>query len=401
MIYQSGANVTPHPTAGLSHLITDAERAARILVVDDDVTSLRFITQVLTRAGFQNVRAMNNGARVLDALRDIDPDVVLLDLHMPRVDGIELIGQIGEFAGRRNFLPVLVLTGDCSVAARDAALAAGAKDFLTKPYEPSEVILRVRNLIETRLLHLELRRQNRHLSEDFAARTAELEAAKLELLEILARASDFRDETTHAHTQRVGELSARIAARMGLSDAAIEQLRVAARLHDIGKIGLSDSVLQKSGRLTPMEFRSQERHTLIGADILAGSRFPILRLAEEVALTHHEAWDGSGYPHALSGESIPLSGRIVAVADVFDALTHARPYKNAWTSQAALDEIVKERGHKFDPAVVDAFLDIVDDYVSRESAKRQTISDSETAGLCPEAERARLVRDVLRSSVLR
>jgi putative two-component system response regulator len=386
MIYDPAVEV--RPLRNVTHLISEAVRSARILVVDDDASNLRLIRLILKCAGFVNVRCADRATDVLPFVREFGPDIVLLDLHLPGADGIDLIGEIGCYTGPDDFLPVLVLTGDSSVSARDAALSAGANDFVTKPYEATEVVLRVRNLIETRLLHVE--------------RTNELEAAKLELLERLARASDFRDETTHAHTRRVGELSARIAARIGLPEAQVEQLRVAARLHDIGKIGVSDLVLLKTEKLEPAEFRDQERHTLIGANILSGSRFTTLRLAEEVALTHHESWDGTGYPRGLAGEDIPLSGRIVAVADVFDALTHERPYKHAWTTAMALDEIVSKRGTKFDPSVVDAFLDIVDEYVAEQSGSASR--DGELYGqhvtAQPYSKRARLVRDILRSGAL-
>lgn len=350
----------------LAHLITDAERSARILVVDDDLANLNVLMRTLQRSGFLNLHGVCDGSRTLRAVIEFQPDVVLLDLHMPGIDGISVIGDVLALQGRRNYLPILVLTGDCSSEVRDAALAAGARDFLTKPYDAGEVMLRVRNLIETRLLHVELQRQNAALSERFEARTEELEAAKLEILERLARAADFRDEVSYGHTTRVGELSARIAAELGHTQSEVDQIRIAARLHDIGKIGLSDSILMKPGPLAPAEFLAQEKHTLIGANILAGSRFPILRIAEDIALTHHECWDGSGYPRGLSGEEIPMVGRIVAVADVFDALTHARPYKAPWRLDDAVDEIKHQSGTKFDPAVVKAFLRIAAAYVSSE-----------------------------------
>ncbi|HEY0672679.1 MAG TPA: HD domain-containing phosphohydrolase [Longimicrobiales bacterium] len=348
----------------ISQLITDAERSARILVVDDELGNLNVLMRTLQRAGFIKLHGIDDARTVLKTIIDFQPDVILLDLHMPGVDGIELLQDIKALQGRRNYLPVLVLTGDACSEARDAALAAGARDFLTKPYDPGEVILRVRNLIETRLLNVELSRQNALLSERFESRTEELEAAKLEILERLARAADFRDEASYGHTTRVGELSARIAAQLGHSEAEVQQIRIAARLHDIGKIGLSDSILMKPGPLAPAEFLAQEKHTLIGANILSGSRFPILRLAEEIALTHHESWDGSGYPRGLRGEEIPMCGRIVAVADVFDALTHERAYKTAWRLDDAIDEIKHQSGQKFDPAVVKAFLQIAAKYVS-------------------------------------
>ena len=348
----------------LSELITDEERLARILVVDDDVVNLTLLMRTLQRAGFNNLHGVWQGEEILAAARDFQPDVVLLDLHMPGIDGIDVLHDLKTMQGRRNILPVLVLTGDSSRSARDAALAAGAKDYLTKPYEPIEVILRVRNLIETRLLNVELQRQHAALNVRFELRTEELEEAKLEILERLARAADFREESSYGHTTRVGELSARIATQLGIPARQVEQIRIAARLHDIGKIGLSDLILMKPGKLAPSEFSAQEKHTLIGANILAGSRFPVLRLAEEIALTHHESWDGAGYPRGLRGEEIPLPGRVVAVADVFDALTHARAYKGAWRLDDAIDEIKHQSGRKFDPAVVSAFLHIAAAYVS-------------------------------------
>ena len=353
----------------LSQLITDAERGARIIVVDDDLSNLNVLIRTLQRAGFNNVHGVWETENIVESVIEFQPDVVLLDLHMPGVDGLEVLMDLKAVQGRRNYLPVLVLTGDGSREVRDAALAAGARDFLTKPYEPGEVILRVRNLIETRLLHVELQRQNMALSERFESRTQELEAAKLEILERLARAADFRDESSYGHTTRVGELAARIANQLGMPAAEVEQIRIAARLHDIGKIGLSDSILMKPGPLAPAEFLAQEKHTLMGANILAGSRFPILRLAEEIALTHHESWDGSGYPRGLREEEIPLSGRIVAVADVFDALTHARAYKAPWRLDDAVDEVKHQSGKKFDPAVVKAFLSIAAAYVSAEESE--------------------------------
>lgn len=356
------------PTAKtLTQLITDTERSARILVVDDDLSSLNVLMRTLQRAGFMRLCGVCEGGGVLRAVLDFQPDVVLLDLHMPGTDGITLICDILALYGRRNYLPVLVLTGDGSSEVRDAALAAGARDFLTKPYDAAEVILRVRNLIETRLLHVELQRQNAALSERFEARTEELEAAKLEILERLARAADFRDDSSYGHTTRVGELAAYIARELSCTAAEVDQIRIAARLHDIGKIGLSDSILMKPGPLAPAEFLAQEKHTVIGANILAGSRFPILRLAEQIALTHHECWDGTGYPRGLAGEEIPLAARIVAVADVFDALTHARAYKDPWRLEDALAEIRHFCGTKFDPAVVSAFLGIVDRYTSADA----------------------------------
>ena len=378
-----------------TQLITDTERAARILVVDDERSNLDLLLRILARAGFADIAAVGEARDILPTLCSYNPDIVLLDLHLPGVNGLDLIADIGAVAGRNNFLPVVVLTGDTSVGTRDAALSAGAKDYLTKPYDSTEVVLRVRNLIATRMLHVELQRQHSLLHERFAERTEELEEAKVEILERLARAADFRDESTYAHTTRVGELSARIARRLGMSDTEVEQIRIAARLHDIGKIGVSDSILLKPGPLGPAEFMAQERHTIIGANILSGSRFPTMRLAESIALTHHEAWDGTGYPNGLAGDEIPIAGRIVAVADVFDALTHARPYKAAWSVDAGLAEISAQSGYKFDPRVVQVFVAMLRDETS--AVDLETDADLPARGIDREAQRLRLVRDVFRS----
>jgi putative two-component system response regulator len=203
--------------------------------------------------------------------------------------------------------------------------------------------------------------QQRELEARVAERTADLEASRLELLRRLAQAAEYRDEDTHEHTERVGDLAAAIGRQMGMAGEELERLRLAAPLHDVGKIGVADSVLRKPGKLDPEEWIAMQWHTEIGAKLLAGSASPVLQMGEEIALSHHEHWDGGGYPLGLAGEDIPRCGRIVAVADVFDALTHDRPYKEAWSRAAAVEHIVANRGRQFDPAVVDAFCQVVAD----------------------------------------
>ncbi|HEX6589819.1 MAG TPA: HD domain-containing phosphohydrolase, partial [Longimicrobiales bacterium] len=236
------------------------------------------------------------------------------------------------------------------------ALSAGAKDFMTKPLSPAELRLRVRNLLETRYLHEELRVNNESLEQRVVERTREVEEARLDVLYRLARASEYRDDQTGRHTQRVGRLAERLSQVLGMEQSAYELMRRAAPLHDIGKIGIPDAILLKPSRLEPDEIAVMQTHTVIGANILSGSRSPLLLLAEEIALSHHERWDGRGYPNGLGEEEIPLSGRIVAVADVFDSLTHERPYKKAWSARDTLLEIEREAGKQFDPRVVDAML---------------------------------------------
>jgi putative two-component system response regulator len=249
-----------------------------------------------------------------------------------------------------------VLTANPMPLMKQQALIYGAKDFLTKPFDLTEALLRIKNLLETRFLHLELQEQNQDLEIKVRERTDDLEVAQIEILQRLSLAAEFRDDDTGQHTQRVGRLSALVAQALGLPDEEVELILLAAPLHDVGKIGIADGILLKAGGLTADEVRMMTTHTTIGGRILSGSRSPLLQLAEQIALTHHECWDGSGYPLGRRGEDIPLAGRIVSVADVFDALTHQRPYKKAWSAEDAAAEINRLGCSKFGPRVEEAFL---------------------------------------------
>ena len=228
-----------------------------------------------------------------------------------------------------------MLTADIAADTKRTALSLGARDFLTKPIDVHEVLLRVRNLLQTRYLRLELERTNDLLSERVAQRTAELEDAKLEMLDRLALAAEYRDDATGQHADRIGRTSELLARELGLDAAEARLIGSAARLHDIGKIGVADELLLKPGKYTEDNFKAMQLHSTIGARILSGSSNELLMMAEQVALTHHERWDGRGYPDGLAGEDIPLPGRIVSVADVFDALAHRRPYKEPWPVEEA------------------------------------------------------------------
>lgn len=334
---------------------------ARVLVVDDQPANVLLLERILQREGFRHIRTTTDPREVLPLFAAFDPDILLLDLHMPHVDGFEVMRRLEAELGKDVFLPTVVLTADASTDARDVALRAGAHDFLTKPLDPTEVALRVRNLLGTRMLHLRLAERNSHLEEDASHQRAVLETTRIEVLDRLARAVDLRDNETFAHTQRVGEMAADLAGILGLPADERELLRRAAPLHDIGKIGITDAVLLKPGRLTDEEFAHVRTHTTIGSDLLSGSDIPVVRAAQAVALAHHEKWDGTGYPNGLAGEAIPLHARIVAVADVFDALSHERPYKEAWPFDQVIAELTAQRGRHFDPGVVDALLLLVNE----------------------------------------
>ena len=336
-----------------------AERRARILVVDDDPSIRAVLLFLMQRAGLLNLHSAATGNEAIAQFDRIQPDLVVVDLHLPDMSGIDVLKELKLRLEADDYLPFVVITGDDSDQARDAALAAGAKDFVTKPFQSNEVLLRLHNLLETRMMHLALQRQRNLLVEQFDARSRELEDARIEILERLARVAEHRDDGAFGHIRRVGELAALIAEELQCDPDQIEQIRRAAPLHDVGKIGIRDDILLKAGPLAPSEFLIQERHTIIGAQILSDGGFPVLRLAEQIALTHHERWDGKGYPSGLSGAEIPLAGRIVAVADSFDALVHPRPYKAAWPIEEALEEIQRESGRRYDPAVVDAMMRVV------------------------------------------
>ena len=332
-----------------------ARQQARILIIDDEPSNVVLLERLLRRVNYENVVSFTDPGEGLAEYAREAPDILLLDLHMPQIDGFSVLERL---AARRqgDYLPTLVLTADANPDTKRRALAAGANDFLTKPFDAVEVMLRIGNLLETRLLHQEVQGHNRLLEQRVKERTAALEEARLEILSRLALAAEYRDDETHRHTQRVGEAAARLGRIAGMSAEEVSVLRQAAPLHDVGKIGIPDGILLDPGTLTEEDFATMKDHTHIGARIVGGSRYPTLRMAEEIALTHHEDWDGTGYPAGLKGENIPLSGRIVSVVDVFDALTHVRPYKKAWPVADALAAMEQLRGKKFDPWLVDLFL---------------------------------------------
>lgn len=327
---------------------------ARILIVEDDPAVQRVLERMLRKNGFTNVTRVPDAEVALDLWATRPPDLALVDLHMPGTSGFEFLERIRDEDGGAEFLPVIMLTGDASPDVRRRALDLGAHDFLTKPFDVAEVLLRIRNLLRTRLLNHRLLETNTALEARVRERTMTLEESRREALGHLARAAEFRDDITGQHTQRVGRLSAGIARELGWDDAEVELIRNAAPLHDIGKIGIPDSILLKRGLLSQAEFDVMKTHTTIGAAILAGSRAPVFLLAREIALTHHERWDGGGYPAGAQGDEIALSGRIVCAADVFDALTNERPYKAAIAPAKAQAMIEESAGGHFDPAVVAA-----------------------------------------------
>ncbi|HVC69014.1 MAG TPA: HD domain-containing phosphohydrolase [Acidimicrobiales bacterium] len=331
-------------------------RGADVLVVDDEPANVALVESILERNGFTRIRSTTDPRQFRSLFEAQKPDIVLLDLHMPHVGGLELLREVGSLVEPEEYLPVLMLSADVTAKARRDAFGAGATDFLTKPFDTTEVGMRVLNHLETRRIHLRLDGQRRELDELIEQKTAELEGCHLDSLKRLH--NELRDETDD-HTGRVATMAARLARSAGVAGELVELIERAAPLHDLGKVGVPDSVLLKPGKLSAEEFELVRTHTTLGAQIIGETTSDVLNLARIIAETHHERWNGLGYPYGLAGEAIPLPGRVVAVCDVFDALTHERPYKAAWTVDEAVRELVAERGRFFDPELVDLFVDRV------------------------------------------
>jgi len=325
---------------------------ARLLVVDDEASNARLLVRLLERAGCARVDVAEEGETALALFQEHRHDLVLLDLHMPRHDGFDFLTALREALGEEGVVPVIVVSADGTAPSRRRAHELGAADFVVKPYMGGDVVMRVERL-------LEFMRWQRGASADAVRQRRRADLAEDEIIARLQETTRFHDEATQGHTERVAVLSARIGRRLGMTEQVVARIARAAPLHDLGKIAVSDAVLHKPCALTDDEMESVRMHTVVGAAILAGSRFPVLRVAESIALTHHERWDGTGYPRGLRGEEIPIEGRIVAVADVFDALTHVRPYKAAWSRERALKEIAAQRGRQFDARIVDALQELV------------------------------------------
>lgn len=357
-----------------------------ILVVDDQDFNLRLLDALLTPLG-HTVEFATDGIDCLDKVQGINPDLILLDIMMPRMDGFETAAKLKSNPETKD-IPVVMVTSLTEVDERVKALECGADDFLSKPVNELELRARVNSLLEIKAYHDHMRNYQKKLEIEVAKRTEELEKAfatikksSLETIYRLARAAEFKDDDTGEHIIRIGHFSAAIAKQMNMSSHDVETILYAAPMHDIGKIATPDAILRKPGALTPDEWKIMQQHCKQGALILEGSDSELLQLAEIIALSHHERWDGTGYPNKLKGAEIPIAGRITAIADVFDALTSKRPYKEAYSLEKSFDIIRNSRGSHFDPEVVDAFFaisadikKIMDEYHSEESLIKHTVA---------------------------
>ncbi len=338
----------------------------RILVVDDDDQVRGVMRALLLTLGYRPELA-EDGAEALEKVAASPPDLILMDATMPRLSGLEAVRRL-KGSDETRIIPIIMVTGLHDLDTKIKALEAGVDDFLGKPWEQVELKARIASLLKVKAANDQSRRYQRDLEAEVARRTRQLEEAltrqrtlSLEAIYGLSRASEFRDEDTGAHLRRMSHFSAAVARRMDLPRRTIEAILYASPMHDVGKIGIPDQILLKPGKLTPREMQIMKLHTTIGAQILHGSTADFLKLGEVIALTHHEKWDGSGYPRGLAGSKIPLAGCITAIADVFDALTTKRPYKEPFPVEKALAIVRDGKGKHFHPEVVDAFFSVTDE----------------------------------------
>lgn len=330
---------------------------AQILIIDDNAMNLELLKETLESAGFIQITTLQDPLKLNSVLATQPFDLVLLDINMPVLDGFDVLSFIQQTLQNQT-PPILMVTAQDDIDNRIRAFDAGACDYITKPFHRMELVRRVEIHLENWVLKKQLLEERAQLERRVKQRTEELEQTQLEIVKRLGRASEYRDNETGNHVNRVSLISQALAQEIGCDQDYCELIRLASPMHDIGKIGISDTILLKPGKLTAEEYQTMQRHVEIGASILDGSSVELMQMAYEIALTHHEKFDGSGYPNQLAGEAIPLSGRIVAVADVYDALSSARPYKTPWPIEKIIDFFKAEKGRHFDPSLVDALIAI-------------------------------------------
>jgi putative two-component system response regulator len=354
-----------------------SSETAKVMIVDDEAFNIKVVQKHLSLAGYKNFITSVDPRPVMQMIAKEMPDVILLDIMMPEISGLDIMRQLRENPSLSH-IPVIVLTAADNEETRIEALELGATDFLGKPVNLTELVVRVRNALVVKAHHDHLQHYAEELTHEVRQRTAELAASRLELIHCLARTAEFRDNETGRHVIRVGRYAEVVARKLNLDERTVELIAHAAPLHDMGKVGIPDSILLKPHALTPEEFEIMQKHsaygkhtfepmspeewrvlkshTFFGEMIMAVESSPLITMASKIALTHHEKWDGSGYPLGLAGEDIPLGARITAVADVFDALSSRRPYKPPLPINRCFEIMQEGRGTHFDPQVLDAFM---------------------------------------------
>lgn len=339
---------------------------ATVLLCDDELMNRKVASKILIKEGFRVLEAQN-GKEAIDILQNSTVDLILMDLMMPIMDGFEatkLIKSNKELAA----IPLIIISALSDKEAVIKGLEMGADEYLTKPFDLMDFRLRIKNAIKIGIYQNMIKEHKELLELEVQEKTKELQEALIEvqnsekdIISILSKTAEYRDNETSAHTIRVGEMAAVLASKFGWDDDTVELMRLAAPMHDIGKVGIEDRILLKPGKLNEEEFSIMKKHAQIGYSILSQKTTPLLKLAAQIAYTHHEKYDGNGYPQALQADEIPHSGAIVAVVDVFDALLSNRPYKKSFTLEAALEIIKAGSGDHFHPKIVELFLENLDE----------------------------------------
>jgi putative two-component system response regulator len=353
-------------------------KQSKIMIIDDEQLVIKVVRRFLQSEGYENFVTLTQSTGAVERMEQEQPDVVLLDVMMPEISGLDILRERRRIPSLQ-LTPFIILSGSQDLEVKQEALEHGATDFLGKPVEKIELTLRVKNSLLLKQQYKDLEDHAHELEQEVQERTRQLERSREQILQCLARAAEYRDNETGRHVVRVGKYARVVAERLGLPKEFCGQIELAAQLHDLGKIGIPDSILLNPGKLSEEEFAVMKRHCEIGREILdpfaademeelrqnktdparlpSNIRSPLLVLAAKIAQTHHEKWDGTGYPLGLKGEQIPIEGRITSVSDVYDALCSVRPYKEGFSVEQALRIMLAERGTRFDPKVLDAFVD--------------------------------------------
>lgn len=341
------------------HMISQQQcQNATILIVDDQMTNILLLESILQNAGYTKIHSTQDPTKVVSFVKELNPDLICLDIRMPQLNGFQVMGQL-KIIQKDTYLPILVLTSEEDRETRLRALESGAKDFLHKPFDKIEVLMRIRNLLEASLLNRIILLQKETLEETVQVRTQQLKETQLEIVHRLAQAAEHRDNETGSHIVRMSNYALILGRACGMNEEECDILFHATPMHDVGKLGIPDRVLLKPGKLDADEWEIMKQHTVIGAQLLSNSQSPVIQMGEIIALTHHERWDGSGYPNRLSGEDIPLAGRICAIVDVFDALSSKRCYKEPWPLEKVMEELRSLSGIQFDPRLIEMFDELL------------------------------------------
>lgn len=354
---KDGSNVEPYENA---RRLSVLRRQRKVLIVDDESTGRTILAKIIQQAEDDvSVESFDNPINALDWLNDNHPDLIITDYRMPDINGVDLIKQIRKMPSCMD-IPIMMITVVSEKSVRYDALEAGATAFLTRPIDQIECRTSCRNLLKLHEQQSIIQDRADWLARQVDVATQQIVSREQETLLRLARAGEYRDEDTGYHVVRMARYSRQIAEALSLSAKECDEIEYAAPMHDIGKIGIPDKILLKPGKFEADEWQIMQRHTQIGHAILSDSQSRYMQMGSIIALNHHERFDGTGYPHGLTGQDIPLVARIVAVGDVFDALVSTRPYKEPWAQQDALDYLKKHAGSQFDPICVDAFFERID-----------------------------------------